>query len=57
VSANPGLYGNDKSKEWVLNGRIQNEFAFPVKIEWQMSKNRRLDTFQIVDFKMEDLND
>lgn len=57
ISANPGLFGNEESKKWVHIGRIQNEFAFPVKIEWILSKNRRLETFQIVDYKLEDRDD
>ncbi len=57
ISANPGLFGNEESKKWVHSGRIQNEFAFPIRIEWMLSKNKRLETFQIVDYKLEDRDD
>ncbi|MBM7558562.1 ExsB family protein [Marinitoga litoralis] len=51
VSANPGIYGNEESKYWVEKGKLQPEFAAPIKVVWKRSKNERLSTFHAVDFR------
>jgi len=30
---------------------LQPEFAVPIKVDWLPSRNRRLDTFHVVDFR------
>lgn len=51
ISANPGIYGNEESRYWIEKGRLQPEFAAPLKIVWKKSKNERLSTFHAVDFR------
>ncbi|HXL02778.1 MAG TPA: ExsB family protein [Candidatus Atribacteria bacterium] len=51
--ANLGQYRNPSSLHWLEKGKLQPEFAFPLTIHWMPSSNRRLHTFQIVDFKKE----
>ncbi|AKI98369.1 ExsB family protein [Kosmotoga pacifica] len=50
ISANPGIFNNEASKEWILKGRLQPEFAAPIIINWVESRNRRLATFQVIDY-------
>ncbi|KAF2955268.1 ExsB family protein [Marinitoga sp. 38H-ov] len=51
VSVNPGIYGNEESRYWVEKGKLQPEFAAPIKVVWKKSKNERLSTFHAIDFK------
>ncbi|OAA31865.1 ExsB family protein [Kosmotoga arenicorallina S304] len=53
ISANPGIFNNESSKKWILKGRLQPEFAAPISAEWIESRNRRLATFQIIDYTPE----
>jgi len=53
ISANPGIFNNEASKGWILKGRLQPEFAAPISAEWIKSRNRRLATFQVVDYVLE----
>lgn len=52
VRANPGIYRNDLSRFWLARGRIQPDFAFPVECVFLPSTNRRLRTFQVVDYRV-----
>jgi len=51
--ANLGQYRNPSSLYWLEKGKLQPEFAFPVTVCWMPSSNRKLHTFQVVDFKKE----
>lgn len=51
ILANPGIYNNDESKYWVLNGRLAPEFATPVSAEWIKSTNKKLWTFAVIDYE------
>ena len=51
IVANPGLFNDSKARGWVEKGRIQPEFVRPLKFEWMISKNKKLNTFSVVDFK------
>lgn len=53
VRANPGIYRNELSRFWLERGRIQPQFAFPVRCVFMPSSNRRLRTFHVVDFAKE----
>jgi len=48
--ANPGLFRNPESRHWIEKGKIQPDFVQPVTFRWLPSSNKRLRTFQIVDF-------
>ena len=50
LRANPGLYHNFDSRYWIENGKIQPDFAQPVSFQWMPSTNRKLRTFQVVDY-------
>lgn len=54
VRANPGVYRNDLSRFWLARGRIQPEFAVPVTCVFLPSTNRRLRTFQVVDYRAQE---
>jgi len=56
VRANLGQYRNSSSLYWLKEGRLQPEFASPITIQWMPSSNRKLRTFQVVDFKKENIN-
>lgn len=49
VRANPGQYHNSETLFWLEKGRLQPDFAFPIKVKWMPSSNRRLRTFQVVE--------
>lgn len=51
IIANPGIYNDEKARYWIENGRLKPDFAFPIFLEWKISKNNRLNTFQIVDYE------
>lgn len=51
AKVNPGIYVDDKAKYWLEKGRLQREFAAPIRMEWSVSKNNKLRTFHIVNFK------
>ncbi|SHH22562.1 uncharacterized protein SAMN02745199_0396 [Thermosipho atlanticus DSM 15807] len=48
VIANPSIYRVEESKYWIHIGKLQPEFAVPIKIEWKESKNNKLRTIQVV---------
>ena len=50
LRANPGLYRNQESRYWIEKGKLQPDFVCPITIQWMLSTNRRLRTFQVVDF-------
>lgn len=52
IRANPGIYRNDLSRFWLARGRIQPDFAVPVECVFLPSTNRRLQTFQVVDYRV-----
>ena len=51
IVANPSIYRNESSKEWILKGRLQPEFAEKIVARWKESKNNRLRTFQVVGYR------
>jgi uncharacterized protein len=51
ILVNPGIYNNEESKYWILNGRLAPEFAMPITAEWIKSSNYKLWTFTVVDYK------
>nr|WP_228288228.1 7-cyano-7-deazaguanine synthase [Thermosipho ferrireducens] len=48
IIANPSIFRVENSKKWILEGKLQPEFAVPIKIEWKESKNNKLRTFHVV---------
>jgi len=50
IKANKGQFNNLRSRYWLEKGRLQPDFAFPVKVRWLLTSNRKLKTFQVVDY-------
>ncbi len=48
ILANPSVYRNEEARKWIVEGRLQPEFAAPIEVEWRESTNERLRTFQVV---------
>lgn len=48
VLAGPALAGDPAGRAWVAQGRLAPDFAFPVRVRWVSTANRRLQTFQVV---------
>ncbi len=51
IIANPGIYNDEKARYWIENGRLKPDFAFPIFVDWKISKNNRLNTFEVVDYE------
>ncbi|BER91936.1 ExsB family protein [Thermatribacter velox] len=49
--ANPGQYNNAEALYWIERGKLQPDFVVPITVRWLPSTNRRLNTFQVVDFE------
>ncbi len=50
IKANKGQFNNLRSRYWIEQGRLQPEFAAPLKFRWLLTTNHRLKTFQVVDY-------
>lgn len=50
IKANKGQFNNIRSRYWLEKGRLQPEFSFPIKVKWLLTTNRKLKTFQVVDY-------
>jgi pyridinium-3,5-biscarboxylic acid mononucleotide sulfurtransferase len=50
IKANKGQFNNLRSRYWLEKGRLQPEFAFSIKVKWLLTTNRKLKTFQAVDY-------
>lgn len=50
IKANKGQFNNLRSRYWLEKGRLQPEFAFPISVKWLLTTNRKLKTFQVVDY-------
>ncbi len=51
IMANPGLFNDKNALFWVEKGRIQPEFVKPIEFIWKISKNKKLNTFSVVNFE------
>lgn len=50
IKADKGQFNNLRSRYWIEQGRLQPEFASPLKFRWLLTTNSRLKTFQVVDY-------
>ncbi|HOR42153.1 MAG TPA: ExsB family protein [Atribacterota bacterium] len=48
IKANKGLFNNLRSRYWIEQGRLQPEFAVPLRFNWLLTTNHRLKTFQVI---------
>ena len=52
IKANKGQFDNHHSRYWLERGRLQPDFSVPIEVEWLLTNNRNLATFQIIDYEI-----
>lgn len=52
VKANKGQFDNRHSRYWLEKGRLQPDFSVPMEVEWLLTTNKSLSTFQVIDYKI-----
>ncbi len=52
IKANKGQFDNQHSRYWLEKGRLQPDFSIPIKVEWLLTTNKNLATFQIIDYEI-----
>jgi uncharacterized protein len=51
IKANKGQFDNQHSRYWLEKGRLQPDFSVPIEVEWLLTTNKNLSTFQVIDYK------
>ncbi len=51
AKANPSILNNPHARYWIERGRLAQDFAAPISVEWQPTSNKRLGTFHVVGFR------
>jgi len=41
-----------KMKTWLEKGRLQPDFSVPIEVEWLLTTNKSLSTFQVIDYQI-----
>ena len=52
IKANKGQFDNQHSRYWLEKGRLQPDFSVPIEVEWLLTTNKNLATFQVIDYKI-----
>ena len=52
VKANKGQFDNQHSRYWLEKGRLQPDFSVPIEVEWLLTTNKSLSTFQVIDYQI-----
>ena len=52
VKANRGQFDNQHSRYWLEKGRLQPDFSVPIEVEWLLTTNKSLSTFQVIDYQI-----
>lgn len=52
VKANKGQFDNQHSRYWLEKGRLQPDFSVPIEVEWLLTTNKNLSTFQVIDYQI-----
>jgi len=52
IKANKGQFDNQHSRYWLEKGRLQPDFSVPIKVEWLLTTNKSLSTFQVIDYQI-----
>ena len=52
VKANKGQFDNQHSRYWLEKGRLQPDFSVPIEVEWLLTTNKSLSTFQVIDYRI-----
>ena len=50
IKANKGQFDNQHSRYWLEKGRLQPDFSVPIKVDWLLTTNKNLATFQVIDY-------
>ncbi len=52
IKANKGQFNNQHSRYWLEKGRLQPDFSVPIEVEWLLTTNKSLSTFQVIDYEI-----
>jgi len=52
VKANKGQFDNQHSRYWLEKGKLQPDFSVPIEVEWLLTTNKSLSTFQVIDYQI-----
>ena len=52
IKANKGQFDNQHSRYWLEKGRLQPDFSVPIEVEWLLTTNKSLATFQVIDYRI-----
>lgn len=52
IKANKGQFDNQHSRHWLEKGRLQPDFSVPIEVEWLLTTNKSLSTFQVIDYEI-----
>ena len=52
IKANKGQFDNQHSRYWLEKGRLQPDFSVPIEVEWLLTTNKNLFTFQVIDYQI-----
>jgi uncharacterized protein len=52
IKANKGQFDNQHSRYWLEKGRLQPDFSVPIKVDWLLTTNKNLATFQVIDYEI-----
>ena len=52
IKANKGQFDNHHSRYWLEKGRLQPDFSVPIEVEWLLTTNKSLSTFQVIDYQI-----
>jgi len=52
IKANKGQFDNQHSRYWLEKGRMQPDFSVPIEVEWLLTTNKSLSTFQVIDYRI-----
>ncbi|MBA7644679.1 NH(3)-dependent NAD(+) synthetase [subsurface metagenome] len=52
IKVNKGQFDNRHSRYWLEKGRLQPDFSVPIEVEWLLTTNKSLSTFQVIDYQI-----
>jgi uncharacterized protein len=52
IKANKGQFDNQHSRYWLEKGRLQPDFSVSIEVEWLLTTNKSLSTFQVIDYQI-----
>jgi len=52
IKANKGQFDNQHSRYWLEKGRLQPDFSVPIEVDWLLTTNKNLATFQVIDYEI-----